>query len=86
MTEPMKRILHCWHDHDGGVSFYITRHDEGMGRVYRLEGVESTKDGVVHKLLSWGSEDKARGIAKKLLDDAGHQCGEICRDWEPVSN
>jgi hypothetical protein len=31
MTEPMKRILTCWHDHEGGVMFYITRHDEGKG-------------------------------------------------------
>lgn len=86
MTEPIRRIKRCWHDHGGGVSFFMARHDEGSGPIYRLEGIESAGNGVVQKLLSWGSEEKAKGIAKNLLDDAGHQCGDTCRDWETVSN
>jgi hypothetical protein len=78
MTEPRRRVLQSWHDHGGGVTLYITRHDEGAGPVYRLE------DLVGHQ-WSWGNEAKAKGVASKLLEEIGHRCSDKCKSWEPIS-
>ena len=31
MKEPRQRIERSWHDHKGGLTLYLTRHDEGAG-------------------------------------------------------
>ena len=79
MNEGKRRILRCWHDHDGGVSLYVTRHDSGEGLVYRLENRYGIQG-------SWGDETKAKEKASEFLKEAGHHCSENCSDWGPISN
>ena len=78
MAEKYRRILRSWHDEDGGVSFYITRHDEGAGDVYRLENLFGDQWARV------GTEEEAKAKASELLAKVRHRCADRCRDWEKV--
>ena len=62
-----------------GLTLEIMRHDDWTGPVYRLRDLHGV-------FWSWGSEDRVKEVAKKLLAEIGHQCSEKCRDWEQVSN
>ena len=80
MTEPPTVVSTSWHDLETGLTLEIVRHDSGAGPVYRLKDLHGI-------FWAWGSEDRVKEIAKKLLGEIGHhQCSEKCRDWEAVSN
>jgi hypothetical protein len=81
MTGPTNypRILQSWHDHDGGVTLFITRHDEGAGPVYRLEDQNGNQ-------WARGNEAKVKEDATRRLFEMGHQCAGNCRDWFQAPN
>jgi len=70
MKEEMRRILKSTHDHKGSVTFYITRHDEGAGPVYRLEDLHGIP-------WSWGNEAKAKAVASALLKEDAEPVNDI---------
>lgn len=79
MTEPRRRIEESWHKHNGGLTLYLTRHDEGAGPVYRVENV-------LGEQLSWNSEAEAKNRAAEALRAQGHVCSPECSGWKPISS
>lgn len=79
MTEPRRRIASSWHDHNGGLTLYLTRHDEGEGLVYRVENLYGEQ-------LSWNNEAEAKSRAADRLREAGHVCSDKCKPWASLPN
>jgi hypothetical protein len=77
MIEERTRIARSWHDYKGGLTLYLTRHDEGAGPVYRVENLHGTQ-------LSWNNEAEAKSRAAALLREDGHTCSADCKDWEQI--
>ena len=71
------RIEESWHDHNGGLSLYLTRHDEGAGPVYRVENWFTDQ-------ISWNTESEAKKTAADRLAAEGHRCTDCCYDWRTV--
>lgn len=78
MIDPRKRVEECWHDHGGGLSLYLTRHDEGAGPVYRVENL-------VGQQVSWHDEAEAKRRAVDRLRELGHECTAQCTGWTPIA-
>ncbi len=73
-----KRIARRWHDTGGlGTALFITRHNEGVGDVYRAESGGAQ--------IAWvGNEDAAKMAADEFMTAPRHACSAECSEWTAI--